>query len=190
MLPLDTSAGKKKGPACTPATSGRVNDLLSIPRVSLLINTACMQGARAAAGGRHLTANETAAAGRTLAAGPDDASESVLLSPAMTCTGGVIVARTCYFEDLLWDNHQQRFAFFGPRYTQPHMMTDMLLSADELDGDAPWIKLRRYSSLILAVVAAAYAATRSAAPQHCRLHQLASSLALALHVYICIRKWL
>ena len=69
----------------------------------------------------------------------------------------MLAARTCYFEDLLWDNHRQRFAFFGPGYTQPHMMTDMLLSADELDGDAPWIKLRRYSSRTLVGVAFAAA---------------------------------
>jgi hypothetical protein len=61
----------------------------------------------------------------------------------MSCTGGVLAARTCYFEDLLWDIEQQRFAFFGPAHTQPHMMSDRLLTASELDPAEPWIKLRR-----------------------------------------------
>eukprot|EP00892_Ulva_mutabilis_P004473 jgi/Ulvmu1/2398/UM131_0010.1 len=65
------------------------------------------------------------------------------ITPRMTCTGGVIAARTCYFQDLLWDTHRQRWAFFGEQHTQPHMMTDVLLTSDELDPDEPWIKLKR-----------------------------------------------
>lgn len=96
------------------------------------------------------TGNAALAVGRSLhadqvvAQNDSGASESDTdIRARITCTGGVIAARTCYFKDLLWDTERQRFAFFGPSHTQPHMMSDLLLTSDELDPAEPWIKLRR-----------------------------------------------
>lgn len=91
-----------------------------------------------AAFGRYLWADEGMARNNS-GTGP----VADVLAPRMMCTGGVIAARTCYFEDLLWDTQRQRFAFFSASHTQPHMMTDLLLASDELDPAEPWVKLRR-----------------------------------------------
>lgn len=68
--------------------------------------------------------------------------------------GGTVSARTCYFEDLLWDVKQQKFVFYAQNYTQPYIMTDRLLGGEQFEPTGPyfgepWIKLRRWVQILI-----------------------------------------
>lgn len=61
------------------------------------------------------------------------------LAPRMACTGSNLAARTCYFQDLLWDVKLQKFVFYDRKYSSLPFYTDR----QQLQENEPWIFMSR-----------------------------------------------